>query len=157
MKRLVGYDEARARSKPTEKKRVAKVNTKRDGHRFPENVCGPLRVFLRGLPCILTGRANRDGELHRCNGPVVVCHLKTRGSGAPDLENCFPGCMYGAHADQEGNTKEFEYTWTLRLKIECRRYTSLFYDTISGKRWKSGLLAGRAANPSECVTLDGTS
>lgn len=134
MKRLVGYAEAREKKPRAKPKGVKKINAKRGGHRFPDNVCEPLRVFLRGLPCILVGRVNRDGEPHKCNGPVVVCHLKTRGSGGPDLENTFPGCQWGAHQEQEGSTREFQYHWTLRLKIECRRYTSLFYDNLGGKK-----------------------
>lgn len=136
MKALQSYEDVKAPRKPKTPTRVKAINAKTGGHRFPENVCEPLRAFLRGLPCILFGRVDRDGTPHVCKGRIVVCHNKTKGSSGPDLGNTFPGCEWGAHQDQEGHTKEFEYQWKLRLKIECRRYTSLFYDTLAGKKWK---------------------
>lgn len=124
-KPLVGYADKGVKPRPKPLP-VKKVNAERGGHRFPEHVNQPLRDFVRTLPCILTGLVSSEGHAHRCYGDIMVCHLKTRGSGAPDDENVFPGCLT-AHTAQEGRTKQFEMTWPVRVKGVCRRVTATFY------------------------------
>lgn len=127
-KPLIGYADkgAKPRPKPTP---VVKVNKERGGHRAPENVNEPLRAFVRTLPCILAGLVNADGIAHRCSGPVVCCHGVTWAHSLTDENNVFPGCggIGGAHAQQEGRTKEFEMHWPVRVKPVCRRVTARFY------------------------------
>ncbi len=104
----------------------------------------PLRVFIRLLPCILAGMVDRFGVPHVCAGQVVACHLKTKGSKGGDDDNLFPGCsgINGCHAEQEGQTKEFEYKWChpngglpTKLKAICKKLTARFYgEKKHGKR-----------------------
>lgn len=125
----IPYEVARGKMPRPKPVAVVKLNKERKGHRIPANVNEPLRAFVRSLDCILKGLVNADGLPHRCAGPVVCCHLKTQGSGAADDNNVWPGCsgIGGAHAQQEGRTKQFEMFWPVRLKAICKRVTAKFY------------------------------
>jgi hypothetical protein len=134
VKPLLTHAEVHAPKPPKPRLGVKKINAKRHGHRFPKNVNQPLRVSVAGLPCILDGAVDRDGIRHVCHwGGVMVCHYKTRGSGGPDDDNVFPGCLW-VHNEQEGRTKEFEYGWQIRLKAFCRKVTAAFYEHLGEKR-----------------------
>lgn len=134
MKAVLPYAEVKAPPEPRPRVPVKERNAKRGGHRLPNNVNEPLRVYVRGLPCILSGLVDRNGLVHECTGRVVCCHSPTRGSGTPDDNHVFPGCdgIGGAHAQQEGRTKEFEYRWRLRLRPLMRRITSAFHRQLRG-------------------------
>jgi hypothetical protein len=124
-KALVSWDQVKAPKKPDGPK-----------ERFDKLRNEPLRGFVRGQPCILAGVVDRYGKKHVCKGPVVCCHLKTKGSKGGDDGNTFPGCdgIEGCHAQQEGRTKQFEYRWvhpkgglSQKLKALCRKITAAFY------------------------------
>lgn len=126
-KPLISWAEKSAPKEPKPRTPVKKINAQRQGHRFPKNVNQPLRVFIAGLGCLLDGAVDRNGIAHRCHwGGVTVCHYPTRGSGTPDDDHVFPGCL-NAHNEQEGRTKEFEYRWQVRLR-------AAFYRHMGGKR-----------------------
>ncbi len=146
-KPLRSYAEIKEPRPPKPRSEVRKVNRSRGGHRFPNVVCEPLREFVRGLPCLLAGQRDRNGIRHVCRGPVACCHLKARGAAGPDFDNVFPGCQWGAHQDQEGHTREFEWTWRVHLKPICRKVTSLFlraYPELRKRRVVSPTPRGRA-------------
>lgn len=110
------------------KRGVKKVSK---GARFPHLVNEPLRKYVRGLPCVIAGLTDGNGYAHKCammdgRPLIVVAHLKTRGAGGADDENCFPACAW-AHFSQEGRTKEFEARWGIKLAAICRRVTARFY------------------------------
>lgn len=121
------YGEVKARKKPKAPKRLKPVNPKTGGHRFAANVNEGLRGYVRTLPCLLAGRQSAQSEKpHQCVGVTECCHLKTRGSGAPDDNNVWPGCRL-AHLGQEGKTKDFEWYWQINLKAVCKKVTADFY------------------------------
>lgn len=124
-----------ARTAKQVKRGVKKVSK---GHRFPDLVNEPLRKFVRGLPCVLTGLTDGAGIVHKCRYPMgigtsYVAHLKTRGSGGGDDDNVFPACWW-AHWKQEGNTKRFEAEWGIKLAAICRKVTAKFYKEYPGLR-----------------------
>lgn len=130
MRPPVPYDEVKAPKKPEGAK-----------ERFEKLRNEPLRAHVRSLRCILAGVVDRNGTRHVCVGPVVCCHRKTKGSAGGDDDNVFPGCggIGGAHDQQEGKTKQFEYQWVHpkggllhKLKVLCRKITSEFYRTLRG-------------------------
>lgn len=92
---------------------------------FPKNVDEPYREWIRTLPCILSGKMIAHGQ-HICWGAVQCCHVKTRGSGGKDRNNCFPGCA-SAH-DQQGlsGTVAFEQRWGVSLKKIARQLTEIY-------------------------------
>ena len=126
MKRLLSYAEVKEPKRPKPKTRVKPYNAKRKGHRFPNLVNEPLRAFTRTLECVIAGRRDRQGVLHRCRTAPMCCHLRPRGPGGPDENNTFPACL-DAHREQEGNSREFQYQWRIRLKPICRKVTSAFW------------------------------
>lgn len=126
----IPYDELKAPKKPEGPK-----------ERFEKLKKEPLRDYVRSLPCILAGLVDRNGKPHVCKGPVVCCHLKTKGSAGGDDDNVFPGCsgIDSAHDQQEGKTRVFEYRWVHgkgglphKLKVLCRKITSAFYRSLRG-------------------------
>lgn len=127
------YDAVKAPRKPKAVKRLKAISPKTGGSKYPNSENRPLREYVKTLPCILEGRVDRNGLKHHCQGPIDPCHLKPWGSSGEDDENLFPGCRWGAHHEQEGHTKEFEYHWALRLKPICRKVTAAFYDAKGGK------------------------
>lgn len=125
-KPLRSYAEVKEPRQPKPRRRPPKVNPVRKGHRFPHLVNLPLRAFTRTFDCVIAGRRDRAGVLHICRTAMQCCHLLARGAGGPDENNTFPGCD-DAHREQQGNTKEFEWFWRIRLKPICRQVTTAFW------------------------------
>jgi hypothetical protein len=110
-------------------KPMKKVNAKRGGHMFPKNVSHERRAFIRLLPCVLRYRgyySNGRVRRHDCRGRVQACHLKSRGSGGPDVGNMWPGCA-AAHEEQHRiGVPAFEARWHVSLAYECARREAQF-------------------------------
>src|SRR5690242_11779306 len=59
--------------------------------------------WIATLPCIALG----DG----CNGPVQVCHLKSRGAGGADYGNTFPACFRHHTLQHAAGIKTWASAW----------------------------------------------
>jgi len=117
----------RKKMAPTGRPWMKRINKKRGGHMFPKNVDEERREYIRGLPCVLSGRwyrptARAIQRTHVCIGAVRACHLKSRGSGGKDAGNMWPGCD-GAHEQQHHlGVPAFEAKWNINLAHECARH-----------------------------------
>jgi hypothetical protein len=68
--------------------------------------------WVRQHLCVLLSR-----DLHRCDGEIQCCHLRSRGAGGADRGNCFPACA-NAHRQQHLlGIKTFQEIWDLDLKV----------------------------------------
>ncbi len=106
-------------------KRIKARNAERGGHAFPKNVDTLYREWIRALPCILSGKMCAHGQ-HLCWGTVQVCHVKNRGAGGPDRQNCVPMCA-SAHDQQHViGIPAFNKLWELDLAFLARRYTEQY-------------------------------
>lgn len=77
-------------------------------HRRNKAYCDAIRSF----PCLLTGLYDLEtGAPHKCEGPVEVAHVKSRGAGGSDERGCIALC-HAAHASQhQMGIKSFERRW----------------------------------------------
>ncbi len=100
---------------------------RRKGHLFPKNVDEPYRDWIRSLPCLLAGKVGPYATgPHVCVSPVQVCHVKSRGAGGSDRQNCVPMCA-SAHDQQHGiGIREFEQRWGVSLTAIARQLTAVY-------------------------------
>ena len=67
------------------------------------------QVWVRQQPCVLAS-AN-----HYCLGPIQSCHVRARGTGAPDRGNCYPCCLGGHSLQHAIGLRSFEKRFGLDL------------------------------------------
>lgn len=124
-KPLRSYEDVKSPRKPKPKKGVKKVNAKRGGRRFPENVDDGLRDYVRMLPCVICGSLERS----QWCGPTEAAHVKSKGAGGKDWDNLIP---LGTHHHREQHVigiKSFEFKYQVRLKSLARVMTAAYLKT----------------------------
>jgi len=90
---------------------------------FPKSVRPEYRDYIRGQPCILTGRfwwksgyAWQICHGHTCVGRIQSCHVTSRGAGGADFANLYPGCAAAHHEQHAIGIKAFSARWGVDLK-----------------------------------------
>ena len=101
---------------------MRKRNPKTGGHRFPKNVDEDYREWIRRRPCL----AKQAGG---CWGGTQCAHVKTKGSGGPDLGNLVPLCA-AHHGEQHKGIKTFQKKYGLDLADAARRLTEAYEDGV---------------------------
>lgn len=107
------------------KKRMAKFNAKRGGHKFPQHVDHDLRAFIRGLPCLLREKVVGVRH-HECVGVVHVAHVKSRGAGGADRNNVVPLCWLAHQSQHLLGLAAFEQRWDVSLRAIARQLTAAY-------------------------------
>ena len=111
---------------------------KSGGHLFPKGVDEQYRAFIRRRPCILRGKPVPDAELvrlkafvppaswgryeHICDGPVQVCHVKSRGAGGDDHGNVVAMCAQAHEEQHRLGIRSFQRKWGIDLKVLAATY-----------------------------------
>lgn len=116
MKPLQSYASAHAPRKPKPQGR----------ERFASKRCEPLRVFVRGLPCLLTGQG-------ACQGLVEAAHVSAKATGKGDFDQLVPLCFAHHHDLHYVGRRSFEYRHQVKLGPAARKVTALYLQAQKGR------------------------
>ena len=71
--------------------------------------------WIRQQPCAISGRKWFDEYPAVCDGAVQCAHLKARGAGGADRDNCLPLCAKHHYQQHEMGIKSFQEAFGLDL------------------------------------------
>ena len=101
---------------------MRKVSAKRAEERKlgTAEVLGPYAQYVKdNYACVLAGRRDSSGALHKCVGPIDPHHVEFVSQGGKDAANCLPACRFGAHTSHPksvhglGSVELFDAEWRI--------------------------------------------
>ena len=126
---------------------VPKPKVRKQRRRFAHRRDSKYAAWIGTLPCVLSDDFGDSGhvmigcergprviwpQVHMCNPPIQVCHVKSRGAGGSDVGNVVPMCVV-AHTQQHlWGTKTFQAEWGIDLKATAE---ALYHTYTEQQTW----------------------
>ncbi len=116
---------------------MKKFNKRRGGSKFPKRRDPAYCEWVRQQPCLLGGGMgvgfhirvrSLAMKIHQCDGPVQVCHVKSRGAGGDDRRNVIAMCAKGHDEQHRIGIRSFEKRWGVDLKAEAEKLDAEYRD-----------------------------